>query len=121
MSAYCYDLASPHIKDFTETWGKTFHVAQADLEWIDFTFGDKGSGLAALCKKTSISSHDTAAFGDNYNDLPMLELVQYPFIHTSASAPLRMHIPEHRSTLHEVYDFIQEVNRRENYSADASL
>lgn len=34
--------------------------------------------------------------------------------HTSASAPLRMHIPEHRSTLHEVYDFIQEVNRREN-------
>lgn len=61
--------------------GKTFHVAQADLEWIDFTFGDKGSGLAALCKKMSISSHDTAAFGDNYNDLPMLELVQYPFIH----------------------------------------
>ena len=30
VSAYCYDLASPHIKDFTETWGKTFHVAQAD-------------------------------------------------------------------------------------------
>ena len=121
VSAYCYDLASPHIKDFTETWGKTFHVAQADLEWIDFTFGDKGSGLAALCKKMSISSHDTAAFGDNYNDLPMLELVQYPFIHTSASAPLRMHIPEHRSTLHEVNPFIQEVKSRENYSADASL
>lgn len=24
VSAYCYDLASPHIKDFTETWGRLF-------------------------------------------------------------------------------------------------
>lgn len=111
VSAYCYDLASPHVKDFCEAWGDAFRVAQADLEWIDFTFGDKGSGLAALCKKAGISTQEAAAFGDNYNDLPMLELVQYPFMHTSADSRLLERIPEHRATLREVYDFRDEQNK----------
>lgn len=109
VSAYCYDLAAPHVEEFTARWENTFHVAQADLEWIDFTSGDKGSGLAALCEKLGISKEETVAFGDNFNDLPMLEAVRYPFIHTSADERLLMRLTEHRSTLREVFDSVREV------------
>ena len=34
---------------------------------------DKGSGMAHLCAQLGIDEADTAAVGDTYNDIPMLE------------------------------------------------
>ena len=38
---------------------------------------------------------EVMAFGDNYNDVPMLDIVGTPYIMEGASAPLREKYPNH--------------------------
>lgn len=94
VSAYC-----PHRR-LEETrlalvfrWERAFHAAVAGEEWLDFTLADKGTGLAQLCGALGIGMADVMAFGDNYNDLPMLEKVGQPYLVETAAPDLRKRIP----------------------------
>ena len=80
VSAYCRSGAAGYDRPMGDPWRDRFHAAVAGEKWLDFTLADKGTGLTALCRALHIEAQDVAAFGDNFNDLPMLHLVGHPFI-----------------------------------------
>ena len=49
----------------------------------------KGSAVLELCKLWNIDVSKAAAFGDNFNDVEMLEVVGFPFIMENAPAELK--------------------------------
>lgn len=79
-----FSLAPP----IQEKWRGRLHCDVAGLKWLDFTLANKGSGIAALSEKLRIPLSDIAAFGDQFNDESMLELVGHPFIMAHAPAEL---------------------------------
>ena len=76
-------------------WGKEFHCAVAGEKWLDFTLADKGTGLQNLCAALHIAPGEAAAFGDNFNDLPMLRLAGFPYIMDNAAPALRAQFSRH--------------------------
>lgn len=51
------------------------HVTTSGIAFVEITpaGADKGSALARLCAQLEIDAHDVVAFGDNHNDLTMIE------------------------------------------------
>ena len=78
------ELAPP----IQEKWRGRLHCDVAGEKWLDFTLANKGSGITALSEKLGIPLSDVAAFGDQFNDESMLELVGHPYIMAHAPAEL---------------------------------
>ena len=94
VSAFCPDGAVAAEPEFTPVWSPYFHVAIAGEAWVDLTLADKGSGLRAVCRALGIPLARVMAFGDNYNDLPMLEAAGRPYLMAGAAgALLRLPFP----------------------------
>lgn len=72
------------LEFFSRKWGGIFNVALSGSCWVDFTVANKADGLTALCETLGISLSETAAFGDNYNDMEMLHLAKYSWAMTKA-------------------------------------
>ena len=53
----------------------------------------KGTGLAALCGELGVRPQEVIAFGDNFNDVPMLDLVGSPYIMQGAVPALLERYP----------------------------
>ena len=51
--------------------------------------------MSSICKTLDIDLADVMAFGDNYNDVSMLDIVGVPYIMDGAAAPLREKYPNH--------------------------
>ncbi len=66
-------------------WEDHFSVAIAGLYWLDFNLADKGTGISELAKMLSIPLSSVMAFGDNYNDMPMLMKVGHPYLMSTSS------------------------------------
>ena len=75
MSLYCRDGIAPYAKEIEEYWKGRLHVVVAGLPWIDFMKPgtDKGTALQFLQEYLKISRAETMAFGDNHNDLGMIQ------------------------------------------------
>lgn len=56
---------------------------------------NKAMGINALCKIWDVPIENTAAFGDNYNDVEMLEAVGHSFLMANAPAPLKERFTNH--------------------------
>lgn len=80
VSAYCRSGAAGYDRPMGDPWRDRFHAAVAGEKWLDFTLADKGKGMDALCRALHIAPEEVAAFGDNFNDLPMLEMVGMPYV-----------------------------------------
>lgn len=89
VSAYCPGRLEETWLDLTPRWGKQFQAAVAGEEWVDFTLADKGTGLARLCAALGVEPDEVMAFGDNYNDLPMLRYAARPYLMEGADPALR--------------------------------
>lgn len=74
-------------------WGQVFHAAVAGEEWLDFTLADKGTGLMGLCAGLGVALDDVVAFGDNFNDVPMLSIVGRPYLMENAAPELKRRFP----------------------------
>ena len=68
----------------TQKWQGKVNAVLAGNDWFDITMTNKGTGIKQLCGQLNIAMHDTAAFGDYYNDLAMLNLVGHPYIMENA-------------------------------------
>lgn len=86
VSAYCRGGAAGCDGPMGDPWRDRFYAAVAGEKWLDFTLADKGKGLEALCGELGIAADEVIAFGDNFNDLPMLRLAGQPCI--VAGSPL---------------------------------
>ena len=80
VASFCPDGAQPYDKPMGDSWRGLFNVALAGHEWLDFTLANKGSGMQALINVLGIKWEEVMAFGDNFNDLSLLEKVGYPYI-----------------------------------------
>ncbi|MGT2929959.1 Cof-type HAD-IIB family hydrolase [Streptococcus dentasini] len=72
---------------------------------------DKGQAITALCAYYQVPKAETMAFGDNYNDLEMLETVGQGVVMGNAPEPLQKRIG--RVTLDHNHDGIAKVLREE--------
>lgn len=93
ISAYCPKGADTLEPILAPAWREHFQVAIAGPSWLDFTLADKGTGIRALCRELNISADEVMVFGDNYNDIPMLEAAGHPYLMASAAPALRQRFP----------------------------
>lgn len=88
-----------------ECWRKAgFNVAVAGEDWLDFTLADKGTGLDGLCKALKIGKENVMAFGDNYNDIPLLTAAGMPYIMQNAAPDLRLKFANSCADVNEILD-----------------
>lgn len=73
---------------FLEKWGNRLTATVSGRDWFDFTIANKGIGMERLMKHMGLKKEEVAAFGDNFNDESMLDLVGHPFIMATAHPSL---------------------------------
>ena len=74
-------------------WGSRVTATVSGRDWFDFTIANKGMGMECLMQHMGLQKEEVAAFGDNFNDESMLDLVGYPFIMETAHPAL--HKPQY--------------------------
>lgn len=79
-----------HLKEKVPYWVERFSkkaaVVTSGNDWLDFIPKDqnKGNGVRCLQKRYGISPEECMAFGDEYNDIEMLEAVRYSYAVSTA-------------------------------------
>lgn len=94
VSVYLHEGVGAYVDRFVPRW-KEANCAVAGPYWIDTTLANKGTGVKALCRLLGVEPADVLAFGDNYNDTTMLDLVGHPYIMDGAAEPLRARYAHH--------------------------
>lgn len=72
-------------------------VVTSGAEWLDLLYpgADKGVGIQAVQEYFGIQKEEIVAFGDNYNDIEMLEAVGYPVAMENGKEKIREICPYH--------------------------
>ena len=105
VSAYCSNGTLDKARQaLFPKWEEHFRCAVAGEVWLDFTLADKGLGVARLCEALGIGLEEVMAFGDNYNDVPMLERVGRPYLMAGAAPELRQRFPVQCRTVAEILE-----------------
>ena len=89
VAAYCPGRIKETWLALSHRWGGRFQTAVAGAEWVDFTVADKGTGLTQLCTALGVGLDEVMAFGDNFNDVPMLSAVGHPWLMEGADPALK--------------------------------
>ena len=108
ISAYCEAGAAVPERALRDAWGERFHVAVSGPPWLDLTPADKGTGLRGLCNALNIPLSAVMAFGDNWNDLAMLEKAGFPVLMESAPPELLARFPLHCADVCAVLEMLLE-------------
>ncbi len=80
--------------ELLQKWGKRLTATVSGRDWFDFTVANKGMGMEKLMRHMGVQKEEVAAFGDNFNDETMLDLVGHPFLMETAHPDL------HKSAYH---------------------
>ena len=85
------DKALDLQEKYAKRWADKVSVVLSGETWLDSMsiLGNKANALKCLLESLGISRLDTIAFGDNYNDIEMLQLVGFPIAMEKAVQPLR--------------------------------
>lgn len=94
VSVYLRQGSEKYAERFVPRWQQA-NAAIAGPFWIDTTLANKGTGVEQLCRVLGIAPEEVMAFGDNYNDVAMLDWVGHPYIMESAVPELRERYPNH--------------------------
>lgn len=105
ISAYCPDGTDPFVEALGPKWG-SWNMAVAGPIWLDFGVADKGKGLRGLCKALNIGLDEVVAFGDNWNDVAMLQTAGHPYLMATAHEELRKMFPRQCENVLEVLERI---------------
>ena len=81
ISLYERNKIGDSIYDWQKRFADQLTVVTSSPKWLDFTpkFSNKGKALEALLRKLEISPKNCMAFGDEFNDIEMLNYVGYGF------------------------------------------
>lgn len=83
-----------HSKDYLiRQWGDKCAATVSGEQYLDFMAKgvSKGTGIESLQKYFGISPKDCAAFGDNYNDISMLDKVYNSYVMEQADDAVKKH------------------------------
>ena len=76
-------------REILPLWQDRIGAAITGEHWLDFTAAGKDKGLHLLCAHFGIPQENTYAFGDSYNDAPMLRAAAHPYLMRIAPADLK--------------------------------
>ena len=108
IAAYTPQGTSPCRHALSPKWSGTLSVASAGPEWVDFNLADKALGLETLCSALNVPLEDTAAFGDNWNDAPMLQKAGRGYIMSTSDPNLRAQFTlQCGNVLHVLQNFLE--------------
>lgn len=111
ISAYCPKGPEAIAAALGPKWGE-WKMAVAGLAWLDFGVADKGTGIRGLCEALHIAPEEVAAFGDNWNDVGMLQSVGRPYLMSDAHPDLRAMFPSQCDNVVEEIEKILKENTR---------
>jgi Cof subfamily protein (haloacid dehalogenase superfamily) len=88
-------------QQFLQKWGEKANITKTNPEYVEVnTKGiDKGVALIELCRILDVPLNQTMAFGDNYNDLPMLAVSGGKILMDNASDDIKLELKERFSDL----------------------
>ena len=104
VSAYCPKGIEAAKAALFPKWEQHFRCAVAGAVWVDFTLADKGLGISRLCEALGLRLEEVMAFGDNYNDVSMLERAGRPYLMEGAAPELRARFSARCRTVAEVLE-----------------
>lgn len=90
ISGFHPDGVTHLAKPLQEKWGQIMHADIAGQKWLDFTMTNKSDGIHILSRLLGIDTADMAAFGDQFNDLAMLQAVGHPFLMENAPDEMKL-------------------------------
>lgn len=91
----CCSKGTDYFLKLFENLNTTLSPVVSGSEWVDFTLADKGTGIKELASFLQINLSDVMAIGDNYNDLPILNIVGHPYIMENAKDTLKDRFKNH--------------------------
>lgn len=88
-----WDSKQKNDEVYSPAFASRLYLTCAGNEWLDFmNIGvDKGSGIRHLAQHLAIDLSDIAAFGDTYNDIPMLDIVGHSYVMANAAEHMHDH------------------------------
>ena len=88
-----WDSKQKNDEVYSPAFASRLYLTCAGNEWLDFmNIGvDKGSGIRHLAQHLDIDLSDIAAFGDTYNDIPMLDIVGHSYVMANAAEHMHDH------------------------------
>ena len=89
ISVFSPDGVASFAKELEDAWGSKLHALVSGRCWFDFGTASKATGIHALMEKLQIGKEEVVAFGDQFNDVSMLDAVGHPFIMDTASDALK--------------------------------
>lgn len=108
VSAYALEDKEAVYARLASGWSDRYSIVYSGGGWVDISLTDKGKGLLALCEAYGFDLGQTIAFGDNYNDLPMLQKAGKAYLMEGADPALKALIPNH---CEDVCDVLEEILR----------
>lgn len=85
------DMRESVYQQFVSKWGVEANITRTNPEYVELNAKgvDKGIALTKLCEILDVPIHQTMAFGDNYSDLPMIELAGGKVLMDNASDEIK--------------------------------
>ena len=85
------DMREDVYQQFLERWGAEANITKTNPEYVELNAKgvDKGKALIELCGIVSVPVDQVMAFGDNYSDLPMLEVAGGKILMDNASDEIK--------------------------------
>ena len=103
VACYFKDGSAHFIDRFEEKWAHV-NCAISGPYWIDMMKANKGTGILALCEHLGIEPSQVMSFGDNFNDVPMLDLVGEPYLVEHANPGLLERYPKHVTSVEDALE-----------------
>lgn len=101
IAVWCTDGAACHDAAFKAAFEDQAYIAVSGHSWIDFSKSNKGNGVRNVCRLFGIPEDRTYGFGDNWNDVTMLDMVAHPYIMQTADQALLEKYPNVCSSVPE--------------------
>jgi len=89
ISAFSPDGVASFADMLQKEWGNRLNALVAGRCWFDFGTANKATGIHALMEALQVEKDEVVAFGDQFNDVSMLDAVGHPFLMDTASDALK--------------------------------
>lgn len=89
ISAFSPDGVASFAETLQKEWSSQLNAVVSGRCWFDFGLASKETGIRALMDRLHLQPEEVAAFGDQFNDVSMLDAVGHPYLMSGASAELK--------------------------------
>ncbi len=89
ISAFAPEGVASFAPELEAEWGSQLNAVVSGRCWFDFGTASKETGIRALMQEMGLEKQQVVAFGDQFNDVSMLNAVGHPFLMETAPQELK--------------------------------